>query len=305
MNPVLEYLPPDDQESFFAQAFEFPYFATPWHYHHELELVLVVDSHGKRFIGNTISDFNAGDLTFFGPKIPHLYKNPPEYYCGHPVLRARSIVIHFSEQSLGKDLLQLPQAKKLKQLFDRSRRGMDIVGEARTTVVEKMYRLLEVKGLLRLIRLLDILNFLADTKDYTYITEPFVVGHNPGDAERLERVFQYTRQNFHREIRLEELASLVFMTRTSFCRFFQERTKRSFFAYLTDLRLNQSSRMLIETDKSVADIAYNCGYNNLSNFNRHFKTKFTTSPKSYRQVYAKATKHQGPLIPITPNAILK
>jgi len=292
MNPVLEYLPPEDQESFFAQAFDFPYFATPWHYHSELELVLVVASHGKRFIGNAVSDFHDGDLTFLGPNLPHLYKNPPEYYASDPAFRARSVVIHFSERSLGRDFLMLPQAKKFRELFERSRQGLDIIGDSRKAIIGKMYQLLEVKGMDRLICLLDILNQLADARDYILISDPGIIGHNPNDAERLDRVFQYSLQNFEREIRLEKVASLVYMTRTSFCRFFQERTKKTFFAFLTNLRLNQASRLLIETDKSIVDITYSCGYNNLSNFNRHFKAKFSVSPKTYRQTYSKFFKQQ-------------
>ncbi|MDR3712301.1 MAG: AraC family transcriptional regulator [Puia sp.] len=287
MIPVLEYLPPTGEDSFFAQAFDDPYFATPWHYHPEFELVLITQSQGKRFIGNTVSEFRDEDLTFMGPNLPHLYKNPASYYENNPACRARSIVIHFSEKSLGQDLLRLPEAKNIRNLFGLSTRGMDITGVTKKEVTRKMHELLEVTGMERLLRLLDILHRLASSKDYSFISDPGIIGHNSLDAERLNKVFQYTFQNYEREIRLEEVAALVYMTRTSFCRFFQERTKKTFFSFLNNMRLNQACQLLIDTDKSIADITYSCGFNNLSNFNRQFKARFCQSPRAYRQVYSK------------------
>ncbi|MHA4809456.1 AraC family transcriptional regulator [Flavitalea flava] len=287
MTPVLEYLPPEGEESFFAQAFDLPYFATPWHYHPEFELVLVTRSHGKRFIGNSVSDFRDEDLSLLGPNLPHLYKNSSLYYENNPLYRAQSIVIHFSERSFGEGLLNLPQSKNIRGLFERSGRGMDINGQTKKEVIQKMYGLLEVKGMDRLIRLLDILHQLSGSKEYELVSDPGIIGHNSLDAERLDKVFQYTLQNFEREIRLQEVAALVFMTRTSFCRFFQERTKKTFFTFLNNMRLNQASQMLIDSDKSIADITYSCGFNNLSNFNRQFRAKYALSPKTYRQSFSK------------------
>jgi AraC-like DNA-binding protein len=286
MTPVLEHLPPEGGESFFAQAFDLPYFGTPWHYHPEFELVLVVRSHGKRFIGNSVSDFHDGHLTFLGPNLPHLYKNPSSYYENNPSYRAQSIVIHFSERSLG-GLLQLPQAKHIHRLFGLSAQGMDITGATQKDIIRKMHLLLQVKGMERLIRLLDILHQLSATSDYALLSDPGIIGQNRSDTERLDKVFQYTFRNYEKDIRLEEVAALVHMTRTSFCRWFHERTKKSFFTFLNNMRLNQAGKLLIETDRSIADIAYNCGFNNLSNFNRQFRTKFLKNPKSHRNAYSK------------------
>jgi AraC-like DNA-binding protein len=290
MKPVLEHLPPDGGESFVVQAFDLPYFATPWHYHPELELVLVVRSQGKRFIGNSVTDFQEGDLTLLGPCLPHLYKNPVCYYDDDPAYRAQSIVIHFSESSLGGDLLCLPQARTIRQLLKLSSQGIDITGQTRKTVTEKMYQLLEVKGMQRLILLLDILDRLSCCDEYTLASDPGIVGRNTLDTDRLDKVFQYTLQNYEKDIRLEDVAGLDFMTRTSFCRWFQEKTKKTFFTFLNNLRLNQAGKLLIETDLSVSAITYDTGFNNLSNFNRQFKAKFMQSPKAYRQTFSKVMR---------------
>ena len=284
MKAVLEHLPPEGEESFFAKAFDLPYFGTPWHYHPEFELVLVVKSQGKRFVGNFVSDFQEGDLTFLGPNLPHLYRNGPLYYDQTPSFRAQSIVVHFLESSLGADFLALPQARKFHRLFERSRQGMDILAATRELVSEKMRSLLQASGMKRLIGLLEILDILADTNDYALISEPGIVGNNALDTDSLNSVFQYVLQNFYRDITLEEVANLVHMTRTSFCRFFRERTKRNFFSFLADVRLNHAAKLLVETKDSVVQISYASGYNNLSHFNRQFKEKTGLCPRQYRRV---------------------
>ena len=287
MKPVLEHLPLNDEESFFVQEFELPYFGTPWHYHPEFELVHILESEGKRFVGNSVADFKAGDLSFFGSHLPHLYRNPSSYYERNSALRARSIVVHFLEKSMGSGFLNLPQTRRMAQFLELSRQGVDIYGKTKRAVAGKMKILLQTAGLQRLMHLIEILDILADSAEYKLISEPGIVGHNAFDSERLDRVFQYILQNFHKEIRLEDVANLIYMTRTSFCRFFLERTKRTFSDYLSEVRLNHAAALLIEKNMNITKIAYDSGYNNLSNFNRQFKGKYQVCPNQYRHKYLK------------------
>jgi AraC-like DNA-binding protein len=283
MNAVLEHLPPEGEESFFAKAFDLPYFGTPWHYHPEFELVYIKTSLGKRIIGTTVSEFKAGDLTFLGPNLPHIYKNPEEYYRNDPNFRANSIVIHFLEKSIGKDFLNLPQSKNLRRLFEQSVHGIDIYGDTKQMVIGKMKELLMLKGMCRLICLLDILNLLAETSEYRLISPHGIITHNALDADRMEKVFEFVFHNFHNEIKLKEVATIACMTRTSFCRYFKERTKRTFSDFLMDFRLKHAAKLLREGNLSVIQISEESGYSNLSNFNRKFKEKYGITPKEFRK----------------------
>ncbi|WP_046243488.1 AraC family transcriptional regulator [Hymenobacter terrenus] len=285
MNPMLEHLLPEGDESFFAKAFDLPNFGTPWHYHPEYELVLVKQSHGKRFIGNTVSDFQDGDLSLLGSGLPHLYKNPIEYYTEDSPLRARSIIVHFNDVSLGPGLLQLPQFKKVRVLLKKSGHGLDFFGKTREVIIDKMHGLLAVSSLRRLILLLDILEILSETSEYQLISDALIVGNNKLGAERLDKVFSYIAENFRKEITIQEMADLVCMTRTSFCRFFLECTKRTFYSFLIEMRLNHASNVLISKDMTVMQAAYDSGYSNLSNFNRQFREKFNLNPREYRKIY--------------------
>jgi AraC-like DNA-binding protein len=284
MKAVLEHLPLEAEETFFAKSFDLPYFGTPWHYHPEFELVLVERSAGKRIIGTSISEFKEGDLTFLGPNLPHIYKNPDEYYRNDPSFRANSVIIHFLEKSFGRDLLNLPQCKKIQRLFEQSVYGMDIYGKTKQIIIQKMKELVALNGMARLIVLLEILNLLAETTEYELISPHGVISHNALDADRLDKVFEYVFSNFHGEISLEKVATIACMTPTSFCRYFKERTKRTFFDFLKDFRLNHAAKLLREGNLPVTQVSLESGYSNLSNFNRQFKQKYGLTPKGIRNV---------------------
>lgn len=285
MKPALEHLPLDSEESFVAKFFDYTYYPTPWHFHPEYELVLVTESTGKRFIGDKVSEFEPGNLALIGPHLPHLYRNDPVYYEPESRRRAKSIVIHFSENSFGTHFLSLPEAKALQGLFSRSARGLDIIGETNKHISKKMFELLQLKGLARWMKLLEILHLLSESDDYLFISDTTLTGRNELESERLNKVFEYVMQNFREEISILEVANLVNMAENSFSRYFSLRTRKTFSSFLTDIRISHASKLLIENKMGVAEICFQCGFNNLSNFNRQFKRGYKISPLKYRQQY--------------------
>lgn len=285
MKPVLEYLPRNARESFVVRFFEYPYYPTPWHYHPEYELVLVTESSGRRFIGDDISDFGPGNLAFIGPNLPHLYRNDDRYYRNDPSLKAKSIVVHFLEASLGNDMLRLPEAEGLRKLFDRSTRGLDIRGEANRIISEKLHELTALDGLERWLCLVRILGILASTDEYTHISRHAIQGENERENERLSRVIEYVMKSFRQEIRLDDVASAVNMTAPAFSRYFKKRTRKTFSDFVAEIRLGHASRLLQEDQLSVAEICFASGFNNLSNFNRQFRNFYKLSPMQFRKQY--------------------
>jgi AraC-like DNA-binding protein len=285
MQPVLEHLPLSKHHSFFAGAFCFPYFPTPWHYHPEYELVLVVESYGQRFVGNAVDEFSAGDLSFIGANVPHVYTNDKAFYEGKAKGNARSVVIHFREASIGTDFLSLPEMEAVRDLLQRSKKGLNILGATRKTVTRKMQEMLAAEPLDRLFLLLDILKILAQTKDYNFISETEVAGTYNTNTERLRAVIDWTMQNFGRNVSLSEVAAIAAMTRTSFCRYFRQATKRSFSDFVAELRLNHAAKLLRERPDNVATIGLDCGYENVSHFNRQFKAYYKQTPKAYRKQF--------------------
>lgn len=280
---MLEHLPRDREESFVVRDFDYSWYPTPWHYHPEYEIVLVTESRGKRFIGDRITDFEAGDLALIGPNLPHLYRNDAEYYEAGSTLRARSIVVHFLDDSIGQDVLRLPEAGRIRKLLEQAANGIQFEGTARDEIAMKLHKLLTLKGFARWLCFMEIIHIMAECTEQAPISGAGIAGYNEKDQERLEQVLEFTMANFRDDIRLEQVAALANMAPAAFSRYFKFRTRKTFSSFLLELRTGYAAKQLTQSNKSVAEICYESGFNNLSNFNRHFKAFYGLQPLQYRK----------------------
>ena len=285
MKPALEHLPKENEESFVVKYFDYPYYPTPWHYHPEYELVLVTESTGKRFIGDHFCNFEPGNLALIGPDVPHTYRNDDIYYQPRSPLRAKSIVIHFSESSLGNDFLMLPEAKPVKKLLDQSLKGLEISGKANNWVSKKLELIMKLSGLQRWFCLMEIIVYLSESKDLAPICNTSLIGNNDKEANRLCLVFDWILRNYENDISVTEAAVICNMSVNAFSRFFAARTRKTFTAFVTELRLNKASKLLKENELPVTNICYDCGFNNISNFNRQFLKQYKVNPMKYRKMF--------------------
>ncbi len=287
MKPALEHLPREKDHSFVVKYFDYNYYPTPWHYHPELEIVMVTESTGKRFIGDHISDFAPGNLAFLGPNIPHTYRNDDKYYEEGSDLRAKSIVIHFTEASLGSDFLKLPEATPVNKLLEQSSQGLDIFGETYQEISKKLLDIVTLDGLKRWLCLIEILMELAESKTAYPITQTVHIGYNERESKRLCSVFDWVTANFEKEIRLSEAAEIAQMNENAFSRFFSLRTRKTFSGFVQELRLKKAAKLLVENDMTITQVCYDCGYNNVSNFNRQFLAHYQMNPMKYRKAFLK------------------
>jgi AraC-like DNA-binding protein len=285
MKPALEHLPKEKDTSFVVKFFDYNYYPTPWHYHPEFEIVMVTESTGKRFIGDHISDFQPGNLAFIGPNIPHTYRNDEKYYEERSGLRAKSIVIHFTESSLGNDFLELPEAKPLHKLFEDSLHGLDVFGETHDSISKKLYAIVKLPGLKRWLCLVDILLELSESKTLTPITKSTHIGYNEKESKRLCNVFDWITNNFEKDIKLAEAAEIAQMNENAFSRFFSLRTRKTFSGFVQELRLQKAAKLLVENDMTITEVCYECGYNNVSNFNRQFLNHYQMNPMKYKKMF--------------------
>jgi AraC-like DNA-binding protein len=285
MKPALEHLPKEKEHSFVVKFFDYNYYPTPWHYHPEYEIVMVTESTGKRFIGDHISDFHPGNLAFIGPNIPHTYRNDDKYYEESSTLRAKSIVIHFTEDSLGNDFLELPEARPLQKLFQQSLQGLDISGETYKTISHKLYEIVYLSGLKRWLCLIEILQELSESKNLIPITKTTHIGYNEKESKRLCNVFEWVTTNFEKDIKLSEAAQIAHMNENAFSRFFSLRTRKTFSGFVQELRLQKAAKLLVEDDMTITEVCYECGYNNVSNFNRQFLNHYQMNPMKYRKTF--------------------
>ncbi len=272
--------PLDYSFNFFDQ--EANYFPTPWHYHPEVEIVFMQKSYGEKYIGSSITEFKSGDLVMIGSYLPHYYKNPPEFYYDNPELKAKSLVIHFNEDFLGKYFLDAPESFLVRQLLDNSKRGIQFGSKFAGDLEEELSSLAHKEDMDKLIGLLSVLNRMSKTQDFEFLTSDPIYLNNNLDSDRIKKVFEYVMQNYKEEIKLNDIAELASMSESAFSRYFKKRTRKTFSTFLTEIRIEHACKLLQKDKHSVSEISYESGFNNLSNFNRQFKRVKNTTPLNYR-----------------------
>jgi AraC-like DNA-binding protein len=281
MRPQLHKLPVSTGSSFLYQCWECNYFDKPWHFHKEYEIVLIDKAEGTRFVGDHVSPFKSGDLAFIGSNIPHLYRNSEIYY-KHPDLVSKSIFIHFTDDFLGSHFFELPEFKLVRRLLNKSSLGLEIHGRSNRYVKAKLYEMQGQQPTERLMSLLDILIYLSTSKELKSILSKGFTAYNSKDTDRINTVFQFIMKEYTNEIYIEEIASKLNMSVPAFSRYFKHHTGKTFSEYLTEIRVSCACGLLMENNYSISEICYLSGFNNLSNFYRHFKKYRGVIPKEYK-----------------------
>jgi AraC-like DNA-binding protein len=281
------------EHSFDVQHDITPQFYNQWHYHPEIELVHIIQGSGRQFIGDNIHHFKANDMFLLGANLPHLWKTDDKYLRRNSAMKMDSIVIHFTPECFGADFFRLPENKDLGRLFERAQQGIRIKNDTRIAVASLMRQLVAAKKSHRIILLLQILQTVADSRQTKLVCSKGLEFHyNPTEANRMNDIYQHIMKNFSKEITLEQIAKVAHISPNSFCRYFKSRIKKTFSRFLLEVRIGHACKLLAETNRSVADICYNCGFNNFSNFNRHFKSITLRTPMAHRQYYQDIREQQ-------------
>lgn len=260
------------------------YFSPLWHFHSEYELVYIENSFGKKFIGDHIGKFKSGDLYFIGNRLPHMWVNDNSYFQKDSKKFASSLVIHFTLNFLSSVFMESEICENLNILLRKANRGLEIMGNTKDTILMKLISIETFEGLSSLANLLEILELLLKHNDYKVLSSAgyentFI--HNK--SERINSVNEYIMSHFRKPISLQNVADLTHMNVTSFCRYFKMKTQQSFNQYLINFRIGHAKKLLIHTDLNISQICFEIGFNNLANFNRHFKKRTLFTPKAYRE----------------------
>lgn len=277
MKPLIQKLPLSEHSSFVADTFRTPCFETPWHYHEEYELVLILEGRGKRFVGNHVSDYQEGDLDFLGANLPHWYRKEDARAVG------ASLVIHFREAFLGPGFGSIPEMARIGLLFGKARMGLHLKGPLRERVGAKMHELLELRGMERLICLLTILTLLADATQYDLLSSPELGTLNVKDSDRINKVFDYVMEHFKEDIRIGQVADIASMSESGFSRYFKNRTKKNFSHFVNEIRIGYACKRLMESDLSVSQVCFESGFNNLTHFNKQFREIVKCTPYQFQR----------------------
>ena len=262
-------------------------FSFPLHYHEELELNLIMNAKGaRRIVGDHIDTIDDLELVLVGPNLYHAWFT---HQCQSEEIR--EVTIQWHKDLFEEKLLRRNQLSFIRNMMDRSQKGIVFSREATAAVVPRILTLNQRSGFDGVLELLSILHDLSISKNMRTLSDAsFTNQHFTYNSRRIEKAFEYMNTNYDKSITLGEVARLVSMTEVSFSRFIKKRTGNTFIDSLNEIRLGHASRMLIDTTHSISEISYHCGFNNISNFNRIFKKKKTCTPKEFRENFNSGTR---------------
>jgi AraC-like DNA-binding protein len=268
-----------------------PHFDPIWHFHPEYQLFLVLEGRGTRFVGDSIKPFKENDLVFTGPNLPHLWRNDEGYFDRANEFLTHGIVIYFQENFLGGSIQQKEELEKIHLLFQRSGRGLEVLGETNQLVRQMMMDQVGLKGVESIVQLLKILDALAQSHDCHPIANAGYVNLNKeSESDRMNKVYAYVMQNFRQKISLEEAAAIANMSLSSFSRYFKSRANKSFSDVLSEIRIDYACKLLTDPDANISQVCYESGFNTLSNFNKQFKDVTGQTPLQYKKEYLASVK---------------
>ncbi len=274
------------QNSFSITHTTGPNFGRIWHFHPELELHYTIRGRGVRFIGDSVRNFSEGEMILLGENLPHTWRCDEEYYQNDPEKSVEAIVLQFLPDCLGKDFANLPEAYLLPRLYEKAKKGLHIEGRTREELIRLLYQTVSATSMERLILFVQILRVLSETEEYDTIASAHAFyKSNEQETLRLNKVYNYTLANFKKDITLEEIAGLTHLSVTSFCRYFKMMTKKSYYDFLIEIRISHTCRMLIEDKFPIEVLCFECGFNNVSNFYRHFKKVTGMTPLEYKRKF--------------------
>jgi AraC-like DNA-binding protein len=261
-------------------------FDFPLHYHDEFELNFIMNAkNAKRIIGDHMAEIGDLEMVLVGPNLQHGWFT---HSCKSSEIK--EITIQFHRDLFDDKLLRRNQLSFIKSMFERSSRGILFSKETINAIMPRLLELTQKHGFDSVLELMSILHDLSISRNMKTLSDAsFTNTENFSyNSRRIEKVMEHINQNFDKTVTLGEVAKIALMTEVAFSRFFKSRTGQTFIDMLNEIRLGHASRLLIETTNNITEIAYKCGFNNMSNFNRIFKKRKNCTPKEFRDTYAQS-----------------
>nr|WP_299385904.1 AraC family transcriptional regulator [Allomuricauda sp.] len=261
----------------------FPYFFKVWHFHPELELILIKKSSGVIFLGNDMERFEPGDIFLIGSNVPHMLLNDQRYFKPSSKLKAESLVIHFDRSFMESDILKLPEAVEFGSFLKDAKKAIKFDPAIKNDVEKKIREMFKMGNFEKIISLLQLLMILGKDENYQILGggEGVKDTVQAGATHNMDKVYDYIYCNFKETVVLDKLADIACMNKSSFCRYFKKMNKKTISRFVNELRIGYACQLLQENQYSISMICYESGFNNISNFNRQFRNIMNVSPSDY------------------------
>ncbi|NDW13434.1 AraC family transcriptional regulator [Bacteroides sp. 214] len=279
-----EQLPISEASPIIARFFDYKHFTYPWHFHSEYEVMLVKEGYGKRFVGNRIATFVAGDVILFGSSLPHYMKSDEVFHALDNSLRVKGTIVQFEKDFMHYSINHYPQFIKVKKLLEEAQQGIYFPAGCSKQLVKLLDALPNETGIDQITSLLQLLKEMSEITTRQVISTTDYANAPILDMARIDKIISYLNKNYTKHIELAEVASLAAMNPSAFCRFFKSKTSKSLTKYILDMRISHACKLLVLDDMSIVQISTECGFDTISYFNKVFKKTTGYTPTQYKQI---------------------
>jgi len=249
------------------------------HQHNEIQISLLEKGNGTLFIGDSVSNYATGEIFIIGSNVPHAFKSEKNV-----TEKSKMLSLFFTRDSFGTQFFDLKEFESLQSFFEKSKYGFKVLSH-QNEIIEVFLQLKKASKIDRFLLLIELLKIIAQSEKQTLSNFLYQKKLTDNEGKKMRAVFEFTTNNAHQEIELKDVANIANMTKNAFCKYFKKRTNKTYFSFLTELRIENSCRLLrSQNEYSVAEIAHLSGFQNISNFNRKFKELKKTTPLKYRNL---------------------
>lgn len=270
-------IPKPENATLVVQQDRVPVLYDKLHQHKEIQISLIKKGEGSFIIGDHVGEFGEGDIFVIGEHLPHVFHNDPAEGEAH------MISLFFTKSSYGAHFFKLPEFKQLDPLFQALALGIKL-DKGTEKLIQLIESMIHTSKLYRFISLIQILQAISSERMITLSSAIHNKSYGEEEGKRMRDIFAFSLNNFDQNISLDQVAGIAHMTPNAFCRFFKQRTNKTYINFLLDIRIGNACKLLSKkSDLSIAEISYSSGFNNLTNFNRKFKSIKGITPSEFRK----------------------
>ena len=286
MHVVFEKFEANPGHSFYVTDLMIDHFRSPLHFHPQIEITYMINGSGLRFAGESVQTYQPGEIVLLGENVPHAFISGREHYKEKNPAMSRAIYLLFRKEMFGNQFLNMPENSFLQQIFGDANRCIKIRDNEQGLFIHLMTAIVKRKGFERLDSLLQLLYEMNTSEEKEYLNVPDLSYEtNLKDVERINKVYEYVFANYQRNISLTIIADISNLVPHSFCRYFKQHTNKTFSRFLSEVRISQACKLLLESERSIKDIAYDVGYNHFSTFNKQFRKIMGTTAFKYKKLH--------------------
>lgn len=279
-----EDVKPDKGSSFKAARYDQLQFMTPRHIHPEYEIMLILESDGLCFCGDSSTPYYPGSIMVFSKSLPHFVLADKRFYHPDSSERCKSIYIQFREELLPADYRNMPGFQSIKHMLESAERGLYFAPNTIPNATHLITQLPDQEKFEKLINLYSLLNLLGNSNQGAPITTINYKKKAFSDDHVFNRTVEYINHHYFQEFTLSDIANHVGMNKSALCRHFKKISGKQIFKFVNEFRISYVCKKMLNSDKRISDIAYECGFNNIPYFNITFKEITGYTPSEYRKI---------------------